>query len=67
LRRSPNEKAKERCYFALVRPHREYAVKIWDPEQKALTKEFDKIQIKAACFVKTAMAEQRAFRNYYRN
>jgi hypothetical protein len=50
--RSSNEKVKERCYFALVRPHIEYAASIWDPEQKDLIKELDKIHIKAAHFVK---------------
>jgi hypothetical protein len=50
--RSSNEKVKERCYFALVRPHLEYAASIWDPEQKDLIKELDKIQRKAARFVK---------------
>jgi hypothetical protein len=49
--RSSNEKVKERCYFPLVRPHLSHA-SIWDPEQKDLTKELDKIQIKVACFVK---------------
>jgi hypothetical protein len=37
--RSSNEKVNERCYFALVRPHLEYAASIWDPEQKDLIKE----------------------------
>jgi hypothetical protein len=56
---------KERCYFALVRPHHEYAASIWDAEEKDLIKELDKIQRKAARFVKkTAMAEQKALRNF---
>jgi hypothetical protein len=49
---SSKEKVKERCYFALVRPHFEYAASIWDPEQKDLTKELDRIQRKTARFVK---------------
>jgi hypothetical protein len=36
----------------LVRPHLEYVASIWDPEQKDLIKELDKIQRKAARFVK---------------
>jgi hypothetical protein len=65
LGRSSNEKVKERCYFALVRPHLEYAARIWDPEQKDLFKELNKIQRKSARFVKkTAMAEQKALRNF---
>jgi hypothetical protein len=50
--RSSNERVKERCYFALVRPHIEYSARIWDPEQKDLIKELDNIQRKAASFVK---------------
>jgi hypothetical protein len=39
--RSSNEKVKERCYFAEVRPHLKYSASIWDPEQKDLIKELE--------------------------
>jgi hypothetical protein len=51
--RSSNESVKERCYFASVRPHLEYATSIWDPEQKDLIKKLEKIQEKAARFAKS--------------
>jgi hypothetical protein len=47
-----DEKVKEGCYFALARPHLDSAASIWDPEQKDLIKELDKIQRKSACFEK---------------
>jgi hypothetical protein len=50
--RFSDEKVKERCYFALVRPHLEYAASVWDTVQKDLIRELNKIQRKAARFVK---------------
>jgi hypothetical protein len=40
------------CYFALVRPHLEYAMSIWDPGCKDLIRRLNNIQRKAACFIK---------------
>jgi hypothetical protein len=42
----------ETCCFALVRPHLEYPARIWDPGHKDLIRRLNKIQRKAACFVK---------------
>ena len=47
-----DEKVKERCYFALVRPHLEYACSIWDPADTKNTREIEKVQRRAARFVK---------------
>ena len=47
-----DEKVKERCYFALVRPHLEYAASVWDPVQKDLIRELNEIQRKAARIIK---------------
>ena len=46
------EKVRERCYFALVRPHLEYACSVWDPAEKCCIKEIEKVQRKAIRFVK---------------
>jgi hypothetical protein len=53
--RSSDEVVKERCYFALVRAHLEYAASIWDPERKDLIKELDEIQRKATRLVKNCL------------
>ena len=50
--RFSDEKVKERCYFALIWPHLEYAASIRDPVQKDLIRELNKIQRKAVRFVK---------------
>jgi hypothetical protein len=52
LGRYTDQKVKERCYFALVRPHLEYAASIWDPAHKESILQINKIQRKAARFVK---------------
>ena len=46
------EKVRERCYFALVRPHLEYACSVWDPADKSNISELEKVQRKAIRFVK---------------
>ena len=46
------EKVRERCYLALVRPHLEYACSIWDPADKSSIREIERVQRKAIRFVK---------------
>jgi hypothetical protein len=50
--RYSDEKVKETCYFALVRPHLKYAARIWDPGHKDLMLRLNKIQRKDPHFVK---------------
>jgi hypothetical protein len=52
LGRYTDEKLKERCNFALVRPHLEYAANIWVPAYKESILKINKIQRNAAHFVK---------------
>jgi hypothetical protein len=47
-----DRRVKKPCYFALVRPHLEYAASIWDPGHRDLIRRLNKIQRKAARFVK---------------
>ena len=46
------EQTKERAYIALVRPHVESASAVWDPHLKKDIKEVEKIERRAARFVK---------------
>jgi hypothetical protein len=50
--RYTGEKVEEICNFALVLLHLKYAASIWDPGYKDLIRRVNKIQRKAACFVK---------------
>jgi hypothetical protein len=47
LGRYTEEKVKERCYLALVRPHLEYDASIWDSAHKDSILQINKIQRKA--------------------
>jgi hypothetical protein len=53
--RYSDEKVKETCYFALVRPHLEYAASIWDHGHKDLIGRLNKLQGKVARFVKKSL------------
>jgi hypothetical protein len=50
--RYSGEKVKEMRYFALARPNLEYAASIWDPGHEDLNRRQNKIERKAAHFVK---------------
>ena len=45
-------KLKERAYQSLVRPKVEYAIPIWNPQQKTQIKQVEQIQRNTARFVK---------------
>ena len=47
-----SEKTKQSEYFTLVRPHLEYASAAWDSYTKTKIKELEKVQHRAAIFVK---------------
>jgi hypothetical protein len=47
-----DEKVREICNFALVRPHLRYAASFWDPGHKDLILRLNKKQWEAVCFVK---------------
>jgi hypothetical protein len=52
LGRCTDEKVKDRWHFALNRPHLGYDTSIWDPAHKYSILQINKIQRKAASFVK---------------
>ena len=45
------EEAKELVYFALVRPHVEYACSLWDPSSKTLINKLEMVQRRSLRFV----------------
>ncbi|XP_074616985.1 uncharacterized protein LOC141876332 isoform X2 [Acropora palmata] len=51
LKRCP-EQIKDQAYKSLVRPHVEYASSVWSPHQKYQVDKLEKVQRKAARFVK---------------
>jgi hypothetical protein len=53
-----DEKVKERCYFALVKPYLEYD---WDPAHKYSILQIKKYKGKQRVLIKTAASEQRVW------
>ena len=46
------EQIKMQAYHSLVRPHLEYAFSVWDPHTQKNTQSIEKVQLRAARFVK---------------
>ena len=44
---------REISYFSLVRPHLEYAASVWDPHEIGLKIELERVQRRAARYVKS--------------
>ena len=48
-----DDKVREISYFSLVRPHLEYAASVWDPHEIGLKTELERVQRRAARYVKS--------------
>lgn len=57
LKRCP-EQIKDQAYKSLVRPHVEYASSVWSPHQKYQVDKLEKVQRKAARFVKNCWSRE---------
>ena len=49
--KTPIRSVKEKAYQAIVRPSLEYASSVWDPHQKGLIQDVEKVQRRAARYV----------------